>query len=829
MTGPGAGRSSDDRRHVIDRPRLTHMLDRSEARTVTLVAPAGYGKTILARQWLSLGDRSFAWYEADVSASDVVAFAQGVAAAIEEVLPGVGETMRSRARLSDGSGEDAATLAELLALEIGAWPEHSWIAIDDYHYAMESPASEDFMDRFRSLTDPNLLVTSRRRPRWATPRRVLYGDILEVGKAQLAMDTDETAAVLAIRSASPLPGLVGLAEGWPAVIGLASLARTFDLPEDALAEELYGYLAQEIYRGLDAGVRTGIALLGLLPSISDASAAIVLGDLAERTIREGVSAGLLAERRAGRYELHPLWREFLVETLTEAGRTLDPEATSELIELFVREKSWDEAFATALSGSEPARNVEHALSCEIDDLLVTGRLATLAEHVRLARTVTTSAIADLADAEIRFRRGEHSAALMLARRASESLAANHPLASRAYFRAAQAAYLADEVDLALELGAQAEAVARRTSDTANAAYVQYLACLELENDLVDDLAKRVHAASLNDPNHALRAASTALLRHVRLGSVPEALTAASDAMCFLEHATDPLIRTAFLNMLGRSYAYSMQYERAIELYERGIADAGRMRLDFAALHFHLGLANAQIGLGNYAAADNALRRAKEYASDAHTQGNWHLVSARLSLAQHRFEQARRILARHGTARDAATRAELRAYAALAEGCLGHTDAALELASQTSAISSTVEPAVVSTVAQILVSPAEREQLAHQLAELVEERGHPDFILHACRAFPLFASYVENVRSLSTKIDAAVARAESSQSAIETLTRREREILGLLTEGLRNREIARRLYISEVTVKVHVRHILEKTGTRSRTEAAVLAAQEISAS
>jgi DNA-binding NarL/FixJ family response regulator len=39
----------------------------------------------------------------------------------------------------------------------------------------------------------------------------------------------------------------------------------------------------------------------------------------------------------------------------------------------------------------------------------------------------------------------------------------------------------------------------------------------------------------------------------------------------------------------------------------------------------------------------------------------------------------------------------------------------------------------------------------------------------------------------------------------------------------NREIADALYISEVTVKVHVRHILKKLGVRSRTEAALLGA------
>jgi DNA-binding NarL/FixJ family response regulator len=53
-----------------------------------------------------------------------------------------------------------------------------------------------------------------------------------------------------------------------------------------------------------------------------------------------------------------------------------------------------------------------------------------------------------------------------------------------------------------------------------------------------------------------------------------------------------------------------------------------------------------------------------------------------------------------------------------------------------------------------------------------------------------------------------------------LTSREQEVHALLSEGLTNREIAQRLFISETTVKVHVRHILEKLGARSRTEAVV---------
>lgn len=50
---------------------------------------------------------------------------------------------------------------------------------------------------------------------------------------------------------------------------------------------------------------------------------------------------------------------------------------------------------------------------------------------------------------------------------------------------------------------------------------------------------------------------------------------------------------------------------------------------------------------------------------------------------------------------------------------------------------------------------------------------------------------------------------------EVLSGREVEVLQLLAAGESNRAIARRLYISEHTVKTHVRHILAKLGARSR--------------
>jgi two-component system, NarL family, response regulator DevR len=67
------------------------------------------------------------------------------------------------------------------------------------------------------------------------------------------------------------------------------------------------------------------------------------------------------------------------------------------------------------------------------------------------------------------------------------------------------------------------------------------------------------------------------------------------------------------------------------------------------------------------------------------------------------------------------------------------------------------------------------------------------------------------------------RRQKPVSKLSALSDREREVLALLAEGLTNREIAARLFISEKTVRNHVSGVLRKLDFRHRTEAALFAA------
>ncbi|WP_225850341.1 response regulator transcription factor, partial [Streptomyces sp. HPF1205] len=66
--------------------------------------------------------------------------------------------------------------------------------------------------------------------------------------------------------------------------------------------------------------------------------------------------------------------------------------------------------------------------------------------------------------------------------------------------------------------------------------------------------------------------------------------------------------------------------------------------------------------------------------------------------------------------------------------------------------------------------------------------------------------------------------EPGQEALAALSPREREILGLIGEGLTNRQIGARLYLSEKTVKNNVSRLLAKLGVERRVQAAVIATQ-----
>src|SRR3981081_3589877 len=131
--------------YIIKRPRLTKLLDESEARIILLCAPAGYGTTTLAPEWIETRSEAVAWYRGGPETSDVAAVAAGVA----EALAAEDGPERAPSDLTEGvrrlAAEDLgpAVLAKAVLASLNVAAPVS-LVIDDYQDATSTEAESFF-------------------------------------------------------------------------------------------------------------------------------------------------------------------------------------------------------------------------------------------------------------------------------------------------------------------------------------------------------------------------------------------------------------------------------------------------------------------------------------------------------------------------------------------------------------------------------------------------------------------------------------------------------------------------------------------------------------
>ena len=136
----------------------------------------------------------------------------------------------------------------------------------------------------------------------------------------------------------------------------------------------------------------------------------------------------------------------------------------------------------------------------------------------------------------------------------------------------------------------------------------------------------------------------------------------------------------------------------------------------------------------------------------------------------------------------------------------------------------------SRVASVILTGSESQNDYVQVVRL----GARGLVLKADRPEKLFVAIravAEGELAFSDEIahsvlDAMVSTQPPVPSSMERLSERERQIAYMVARGMRNRDIAADLGISENTVKRHLQSIFSKTGSRDRLELAVLALTEI---
>lgn len=826
------------RRRIIKRPRLTQMLDESGARIVLLVAPAGYGKTTLAHEWLD--DRQAAWYRGSPASADVAALAVGVATAAAEIVPGAGDRMRQRLRATDRPEEDAGILAEMLAEDLAEWPEAAWLVIDDYHFAMESTAAESFVHTVLVSAPLSLVVTSRRRPGWAKARLRLYGHIFEVDQTLLAMRDEEALDLLCERSDGP--SLVDQAAGWPAVLGLAALTPSPNAPSLEVPTALYDYFAEELLQGVNLETRVALCQLAVAPSITGQSAAHLLGSDSSRRLLTGfVRAGILQPSSEDHFELHPLLRTFLQERLQGFGPDALSSTVAKVGAFLLDHERWDDALALAKQFGSPAF-LEALIGSAWEPLLNEGRLATLSSLIDLASEFRVrSPLLDLVEAELAFRQAAYRKAETLALEASRGLHDQHFLV-RAHVRAGQSAHLEGRDEDAISHHRRAQAAARSKADKREALWGEFTCSIELESVDCAAVLSRLEALGSDDASDAIRIANGRMLFAVRSGSGidPDLLS----AVYRLPRVDDPLMRSSFLHVWSYVLTYTGRYADALEAAEQQLREAEQNRLGFVFPHALIRRAIALRGLRRFREALECLAKAQR-GRDIHDD---HVAlaagAARIGLLLALGDTPSATAVPEPTVGGSVAAnavAELIATRGVALACAERAEEAEDAARRAQSLSSTSEPQVLAKLAMAVAALSHQDSSASKRVEdafkAVSCSGNIDAFVTAYRGFPGLLKAVATTDARRVDLgsilfcagDQNLGRGILPTSATKPLSRgqdllspREKEVLALVSQGLRNRDIAQRLFISEVTVKVHVRNIMKKLGARSRAHAVSLA-------
>ena len=287
----------DLRPWLIPRPGLFELLAGAE-RVVLVSAPAGSGKTFLLRSWIAaegLRERT-AWVSVGREEHDAQAFWLSVL----DSLRGTGLGSGRVRELTAAPDLDAATIVRRLLEDLRSLPERLWLVIDDLHELHADEAIAE-IGLLLSSAPPELrlVLVTRRDLRLGLHRLRVEGELTEIRGEALRFTSGESRALLeaagGVRlSDGALESLVARTEGWAAGLRLAALSLARDPDPERLAAGFSGreravaeYLLAEVLERQPQEVSRLLLRTSILDRVS--------GPLADRLTGSSGSERLLSE------------------------------------------------------------------------------------------------------------------------------------------------------------------------------------------------------------------------------------------------------------------------------------------------------------------------------------------------------------------------------------------------------------------------------------------------------------------------------------------------------------------------------------------------------
>ena len=827
-------------RHHVRRPRLTRLLDASKSRLILLTAPAGYGKTTLAAEWLQgRPAEEVAWYYAGPESADVAALSVGIAEAVSHILT-AGDRVRTRLRVPQVPDNNAEILAELLAADLAKWPDHAWLVIDDYHHAMESYSAERFVEELLRQAPIRVLITTRRRPSWITARHVVYGEVLELTQEPLSMTPNEAANVLDAEPSGATRAGAGSAETWPALIGLAAISSSTE-PWREQISTVYRYLAEEVLSNAAPGEREFLLQAAIPPYLTARVVSILQGGHSASVASDLEDQGLLNADPQGRLRLHPLLREFLLARALNREHSGPEETARELAEAFMEDREWDAAFQLARDTEDPdlaALVVKRAGPA----LLRAGRLKTLDSWLKTAHS-PDDADPDtfLLVSEVALRNGSLSRAIASARLALDALDPDDSRESAAQNLLGRALHMRCDHHAALKAYDAARKAAFLPEDRLQAAWGRLIATVELGKEDPTTCLEDFASLTSTSPDHRLRLASGKMMVAERTGTkLP--LKAHREAIALSEHAHDPMAISHLYATGIHAHARRGAYREAVSVARLGIKYCKELHLAFPMAYCLIYRGQAEIGARRLQAARATLAELApsiRRIEDAHLRLVYQTLRVKLGIAAGQISETLASSSAKYAEADVPEwpLADLAATEAIVLAALGKEAHVRDRSSRIKALSRGPTAMLSIDLAEMILAsrrnpedPLLSDDLERLLRRIVRLQCLDTFVA-AYRAYPRLLHIPIPSPAIGRLVQSQIGRANDlrladgtslmpARSGIRALTRREAEVASLVAAGLTNADIANELFISLSTAKVHVHRVMKKLHASTRLEAAL---------
>ena len=638
-------------------------------------------------------------------------------------------------------------------------------------------------------------------------------------------------------------------KGWPAVIGLAALSADLAFPEEQASESLYRYFAEEVLRAEPPEVQR-LMLAAAVPSAITVRLAEEVLELEdpEHLLVWLRDEDLLHEIPSGEFVFHPLIHDFLRRQL-EAN---DPETLVNLRRRVVADARahgrWEEAFELSIAAGQDAEAAE-IVGCAARELLALGQGETLEKWLGAcgAAGVTIPGAA-LARAELLIRRGEMSAAAALARDTAARLTEGHPDYAWGCNAAGRALHFTSQAGAALDSFKAALSTARTDEDVKDALWGQFLAITEIAPEQMQDYLDELESRFSDDLDVRLRLAVG------RYGTAEQTPSIAGEWNRFavlldsVKYSRDPLASTSFLAMASVVARFAANYSLSRDLADRAVSMCRELRFDLGLGASLLHVAAAELGLRLFGHAQrnlSAFQRTLISREDPFYRVEALTLTARLRAYRGNLEDA---LATHDELAGVrspprALGSHLAAHSILLAAS-GDAEHARRTAASARGEGSNIEMIYFAELGEIIADGVDGHSerfrtRASQIVTACHEASYLDGLVFAYRVYPPLLEAAgtepEAARILATLLaksrDHELARLagidlclDETDDPLDGLTRREIEVLRLLSQGMTTAEIAKHLFIARSTAKVHIRNIFVKLGVRTRLQAALKAHQ-----